>query len=192
VGSALRVEAPRDGVLMEVTAAPGSIVMAGAAMGQVVADDVLWVRVPLYAGDRSAVARAAPATVTTLGTDGVTLTATFVDAPPRADPAAATTDVTYALTGSVRALRPGERVMVAIPLASSEEALVVPWSAVVYDVEGGTWVYRVVKPHVYARARVAVRHVVEALAVLARGPAPGTPVVIAGVAELFGTEFGAK
>jgi RND family efflux transporter MFP subunit len=191
-GSALRVEAPRDGVLMDVTAAPGSNVMAGAALGQVVADDILWVRVPLYAGDRSAVARGAAATVTPLGETGLSIPATYVEAPPRADASAATTDVTYALGGSARVLRPGERVMVAVPLGSSEEALIVPWSAVVYDVDGGTWVYRVVKSHVYARARVEVRHVIGDQAVLARGPGPGTQVVTAGVAELFGTEFGAK
>jgi multidrug efflux pump subunit AcrA (membrane-fusion protein) len=83
-------------------------------------------------------------------------------------------------------------VTVAVPLASSEQALVVPISAVVYDVEGGTWVYGVVGPHVYSRMRIEVRHVTGGLAVLARGPAPGTRVVSAGVAELFGTEFGAK
>lgn len=191
VASALRVEAPRDGVLMDVTAAPGSTVMAGAALGQVVSDDVLWVRVPLYAGDLATVARDAPATVTTLGTAGSSFQATFVEAPPRADATAATTDITYELAG-VQGLRPGERVMVAVPLVSSEEALVVPWSAVVYDVEGGTWVYGVVEPHVYARTRIEVRHVNSGLAVLARGPAPGTQVVSAGVAELFGTEFGGK
>jgi membrane fusion protein, heavy metal efflux system len=189
--SALRVEAPRDGVLMDVTAAPGSIVMAGAAMGQVVADDVLWVRVPLYAGDLSGVARDAPATVTGLGA-GPSFPASLVDAPPRADAVAATAELAYVLAPGTRGLRPGERVTVAVPLVSSEESLVVPWSAVVYDVEGGTWVYRLVKPHVYARTRVEVRHVAGELAVLARGPAAGTEVVAAGAAELFGAEFGAK
>jgi RND family efflux transporter MFP subunit len=192
VASSLRVEAPRDGVLMDVTAAPGSTVMAGASMGLVVSDDILWVRVPLYAGDLAAVARGSSATVTTLGPGGPSYAAAFIDAPPRADPGAATTEVAYALMQGVRGLRPGERVMVTIPLVSSEEALVAPWSAVVYDVEGGTWVYTVVKPHVYARSRVELRHVTEGLAVLARGPSTGTQVVTAGVAELFGTEFGAK
>jgi RND family efflux transporter MFP subunit len=190
--SAVRVEAPRDGVLMDVTAAPGSTVMAGASMGQVVSDDILWVRVPLYAGDLAAVARDLPATVTSLGRGGESHEAKYIDVPPRPDATAATLDIAYAMAPGVRALRPGERVTVAVPLVSSEEALVVPWSAIVYDVEGGTWVYSVVKSHVYARARVEVRHVTSGLAVLARGPAPGSQVVTAGVAELFGTEFGAK
>jgi RND family efflux transporter MFP subunit len=192
VASALRVEAPRDGVLMDVTAAPGSIVMAGQTLGLVVADDVLWVRVPLYAGDLTSVARGAAASVTLLGESGTAHQATSVTAPPRADAAAATTDVWYALPAGVRNLRPGERVIVGLPLLTAEEALVVPWSAIVYDVEGGTWVYRVVKPHVYARTRVEVRHVYGGQAMLSRGPEPGTQVVTAGVAELFGTEFGGK
>jgi multidrug efflux pump subunit AcrA (membrane-fusion protein) len=177
---------------MDVTAAPGSTVMAGASMGQVVSDDILWVRVPLYAGDLAAVARDLPATVTSLGRGGEAHEAKYIDVPPRPDATAATLDIAYAMAPGVRALRPGERVTVAVPLVSSEEALVVPWSAIVYDVEGGTWVYSVVKSHVYARARVEVRHVTSGLAVLARGPAPGSQVVTAGVAELFGTEFGAK
>lgn len=192
VASALRVEAPRDGVLVDVSVAPGSTVMAGGAMGLVVADDVLWVRVPLYVGDLPSVARSEPATVTPLGAAGRSFAARLIDAPPRADAAAASTELAYELEATVEELRPGERVMVAVPLVTSEEALVAPWSAVVYDIEGGTWVYAVKAPHVYARARVEVRRVAGGLAVLARGPAPGTQVVSEGVAELFGSEFGAK
>jgi len=38
--------------------------------------------------------------------------------------------------------------------------------------------------------RVEILRVEGDLAILARGPAPGTAVVVVGVAELFGTEFG--
>ena len=44
--------------------------------------------------------------------------------------------------------------------------------------------------HVYVRRRVEVSHVIGDLAVLARGPAEGTVVVVIGAAELFGAEFG--
>jgi membrane fusion protein, heavy metal efflux system len=73
---------------------------------------------------------------------------------------------------------------------ASEESLVVPWSAVTHDINGGAWVYENVAPQQYARRRVEVRRVVGSLAVLARGPAVGAKVVTAGVAELFGAEFG--
>ena len=72
----------------------------------------------------------------------------------------------------------------------SEESLVVPWSAVMHDINGGTWVYENIAPQQYARRRVDVRRVVDGRAVLARGPAIGAKVVTAGAAEIFGTEFG--
>ena len=55
---------------------------------------------------------------------------------------------------------------------------------------GGAWVYLNVEGHVYRRQRVELRHVLGDVAVLARGPGVGGKVVSAGVAELFGTEFG--
>jgi hypothetical protein len=51
-------------------------------------------------------------------------------------------------------------------------------------------VYEQTAERTYVRRRVAVRHVVEATAVLASGPPPGSAVVVAGAAELFGTETG--
>jgi hypothetical protein len=42
----------------------------------------------------------------------------------------------------------------------------------------------------YARERVLVRHVSGDIAALDDGPPPGAQVVIAGAAELFGTETG--
>ena len=66
----------------------------------------------------------------------------------------------------------------------------IPWSAVVHDVHGGTWVYEQTAPHQFVRRRVEVLHVDRGVAVLGAGPPAGTSVVTAGVAELFGTEFG--
>jgi RND family efflux transporter MFP subunit len=190
--AAIAVEAPRSGVLMDLTAAPGSTVVAGSSLGQVVSDDTLWVRVALYTGDVPKANASAPVTVTRLGEAGKSWTATLVTAPPRADAATATADITFALPPGTRGLRPGERVMVGLPLSRAEDSLVVPWSSVLYDIDGGTWVYVVSGSHVYSRRRVELRYVLGGRAVLARGPEPGALVVSAGAAELFGTEFGAK
>jgi hypothetical protein len=76
-------------------------------------------------------------------------------------------------------------------LVGSEDGLVVAYSAIVRDVQGGEWVYESLSGQKYMRRRVEVRYITGSLAVLARGPAPGTQVVITGVSELFGTEFGA-
>ena len=78
-----------------------------------------------------------------------------------------------------------------------------PWSAVVYDIHGGTWVYEQIgeRTRTFVRRRVDVEYVVGDTAVLAHGgtagnrvvataPPAGTLVVVAGAAELFGTETG--
>jgi membrane fusion protein, heavy metal efflux system len=70
------------------------------------------------------------------------------------------------------------------------ESLVVPRAALLYDYQGGTWVYERKAPLTYARRRVRLDHLRGNLAVLLEGPKPGAEVVTLGAAELFGTEFG--
>ena len=70
------------------------------------------------------------------------------------------------------------------------EYLVIPASAVLYDIHGGTWVYIQASPHVFSRRRVEVSHMSGEMAVLARGLNQGDRVVTAGAAEIYGTEFG--
>ena len=53
-----------------------------------------------------------------------------------------------------RRRRPGERVSVQLPLTGAEQALVVPTAAVVYDLNGGTWVYEATGATTFARRRV--------------------------------------
>ena len=65
-----------------------------------------------------------------------------------------------------------------------------PWGAIVTDIHGGTWVYEKVADRTYSRKRIGVRFVAGETAVLSNGPPAGTTVVVAGAAELFGTETG--
>jgi len=88
-------------------------------------------------------------------------------------------------------LRPGERVMVELPLARTERGLLVPEAAVLYDIHGDAWVYEDLGDSAYARRRVQIARHTGGRAVIARGLAEGVKVVTAGAAELFGTEFGA-
>jgi hypothetical protein len=67
---------------------------------------------------------------------------------------------------------------------------VVPYSAVLYDAKGDTWVYANPEPYAYVRERVTVDYIQGDQAVLTDGPPEGTPVVTVGAAELYGTEFG--
>jgi hypothetical protein len=67
---------------------------------------------------------------------------------------------------------------------------VIPYSAVLYDAKGDTWVYVNPEPLTYVRERIIVDFIQRSQAVLTDGPAPGTAVVTVGAAELYGTEFG--
>jgi hypothetical protein len=66
---------------------------------------------------------------------------------------------------------------------------VVPYSALLYDPEGRTWIYTGDEPRTFVRQEVVVDYIDEGVAVLTEGPAVGTVVASVGVAELYGTEF---
>jgi hypothetical protein len=98
--------------------------------------------------------------------------------------------VYYVLSGNSGTFRPGERVLVEIPLTTTEQGLVVPDTAVLYDIHGATWVYEDLGGNAYARRRIEVARHAADRAVVSRGLTDGVKVVTAGAAELFGTEFG--
>lgn len=66
---------------------------------------------------------------------------------------------------------------------------VVPYSALLYDPEGGTWVYTSDEPRTFVRHPVEVDYIEGDVAVLSSGPDVGTVVASVGVAEIYGTEF---
>ena len=194
--AALDVIAPDTGVLRNVHAAPGQMVASGAQLFEILNQSVVWVRVPVYSGDVTTIAGDKPARVGLMGTSASAggyykaVTARPVEAPPSADPLGSTVDLFYELDNKDGALSPGQKVGVTLNLRDEQQSLVVPWSAVVFDVYGGAWVYENTGPHAYVRRRVQVRHVVDNQAVLATGPAAGANVLVQGAAEVFGFEMG--
>jgi cobalt-zinc-cadmium efflux system membrane fusion protein len=190
----IAIVSPRDGYLRVQHASVGQIVSAGAPLFEVMDYDPIWIKAPIYAGELPTIAENEPARVAGLGDadPADARTAEPVQAPPSADPQAATVDLFYQLVNSDGRLRPGQRLNVTLPLREKAERLVAPWSAVVHDIYGGTWVYVSTAPQHYVRRRVQVPFVVGDLAVIESGLEEGVQVVTAGVAELFGTEFGAS
>ena len=180
------------GVLAELHAATGQLVPAGAPLFAVHVLERLWVRVPVYSSDQNATNAESPATVTPLGSwsGQVGRVAQPIGGPPSANPLANSIDLFYELDNADGAFRAGQRVQVSVDLKASGEHLVVPWSAVLQDIHGGSWVYVQRAPGVYVRTRVDLQQVAGDVAVLARGPDPGVEVVTVGVAELAGSEFG--
>lgn len=74
------------------------------------------------------------------------------------------------------------------PAAGQQPTLT--YAALIYDAEGGTWVYTSPGPRVYVRAKVDVAAIRGDQVVLSAGLPPGTAVVIVGAAELYGAELG--
>ena len=68
--------------------------------------------------------------------------------------------------------------------------LVVPYSALIYDNNGGTWIYTSPDPLTYVRTAVTVDFIEGDMVVLADGPGVGTDVATVAVAELYGTDTG--
>ena len=66
--------------------------------------------------------------------------------------------------------------------------LVVPSEAVFVDTSGVWWVFTSPEPNHFVRVEIDLLRQQDGRAFLAFGPAPGTEVVIVGVAQLFGVE----
>lgn len=188
----LILEAPAEGLLRNVSARPGQYLPTGGALFEVADLRRLWVRVPVYVGDLSDVDVKADAAIgdLTMQPGQAQRSARPAIAPPSANAGAGTVDFYFDLDNRDERFRPGQRVGATMTLKSEAKSLTVPWSAVIHDIHGGTWVYEETGLREYVRRRVSVRRVVEETAVLAVGPAAGARVVVAGAAELFGTETG--
>jgi RND family efflux transporter MFP subunit len=187
----LVVTAPIDGVVNTVQAAPGQTVHSGANLMQIARLDRVWVRVPVYAGEARELHLDEGATILRLGeaTDAPGLAARRVAAPPSATPAASAIHVTFEPPAG-SGLQPGERVHVRLEGRATRTGHVISAGALLHDINGGVWVYERTAPRTYARRRVEVEDTIGGLALLARGPASGKPIVTEGAAELFGVEFG--
>jgi len=66
----------------------------------------------------------------------------------------------------------------------------IPYSAVIYDLQGKTWAYTSPEPLTFLRQPVTVLDIEGDTAILADGPPAGTQVATVGVAELYGADTG--
>jgi cobalt-zinc-cadmium efflux system membrane fusion protein len=189
--NALVIEAPQEGIIRVENAVAGEGVAAGAPLFEVMNSTVVWVKIPVYVGELEEIAADQPARLSNLedrlGAKGVM--ARPVSAPPTAMPLAATADLYFEIENKNGHFRPGQKVNASVALREEREGLVIPWSAIVFDINGGTWVYESLGEQKFSRRRVQVKYVTESTAVLASGPAVGANIVTVGAAELLGTEF---
>jgi hypothetical protein len=167
------------------------VVAAGTALAQLATHDPLWVRVPVYAGDLLAFDLARGARIAGLGDPSGTgdRVATPVSAPPSADARAASVDRFFELSNTDARFLPGQAVRATLTLRGDDRGLTVPASALLLDAQGKSWVYERSAPHSFTRRRIEVdAQLGDDL--IAQGLTPGVEVVVAGAAELWGTEFG--
>lgn len=161
------------------------------------------VRVPLNASDVANIDRTRPALVVTLddddddNSDDVGTEAFEIkdlddindvedDATDEAD-----TVLHFEVNNTDQKFSPGQRVGVRFAMSGSgEKRVVVPYSAVIYDLQGATWVYVSPEPLVFVREPITIDYVQGDMAILSDGPAVGTEVATVGVAELYGADTG--
>ena len=103
--------------------------------------------------------------------------------------AAAPNTLYFKVKSGTQGLQAGQNVGVRLAEpGSNTPKKVVPYSAILYDLTGDTWVYTNPEPSVFVRERVDIERIDKDLAVLNTGPAVGTQVVTIGAAELYGAE----
>ena len=185
------ITAPTSGTVQTVMAQVGQVVSVGAPILEIVDLRRVWVRVSVYAGQVHEIDHDAFASMTDLSRRIEPKKLKPVNAPPTADPIAASIDLYYELENDANDFHPGERVTVSVPFQGEAESLVVPRASIVRDFNGVAWVYIRTAEHEFRRKRVSIRITTEELAILDGGVAVNSDVVVDGAAELFGTEFGA-
>jgi membrane fusion protein, multidrug efflux system len=153
----------------------------------------VWVRVPLSESDLKTVDRGQPASILPLAVDDAApgVPAKLIEKPAVKDPNEASTALYYAVDSASSSMVAGQRVRVELALTGSgKPQKIVPYSSVIYDLNGDTWTYTNPEPLTFLRHPISVDYIEGDMAVLTDGPPPGTTIVTVGAAELFGTEFG--
>jgi len=186
------LKSPVDGVIQRIHVAPGQAVPASTLLFEVSGQDPVWVRVPVYVGDVAKIDQHKEAIIQPLGnlSNINVYKAQPVDGPPLSDPNSVSSDLFFEISNPDGFFRTGQKVSVLLTQLGSGNRIVIPWSAVMYDINGGNWVYLRTAPYTYSRRRVEVSSVIDGLAVLTRGINKDNEIVTVGAAELFGTEFG--
>ena len=189
---AIAIPSPLTGIVRATQVRPGEMVAAGAPLFEVMNDDVLWVKVPVYVGDLEEIDSSTPARLTLLNgrhSEG-DLIVKRAALPPTAVPLAAAVDIYYELPNPDRKYQPGQKIAAHLTLKGDVKQFALPWSAVIHDIYGGQWVYEQTDERKFVRRRVDIGWIDGEWAAVTRGAHAGMKVVTAGAAEIAGTEFG--
>lgn len=171
-----------------------------AQMGDKVANpNQLWVRVPINGTDKKLVARNQPARLLASAIDDEEdsddeeddMLVKLDELPGQDDDEDSA--LYYKVDSAITGLLSGQKVFVDVSLSDGAVLRkVIPYAALIYDADGGTWIYVEDDPatRTFVRYPVTVDFIDGDLVVLTEGPPAGTKVVTVGGQELFGAETG--
>tara|TARA_R100000935_G_C2839093_1_gene169971 strand:- start:3589 stop:4758 length:1170 start_codon:yes stop_codon:yes gene_type:complete len=184
------IEAPMDGIIQQVYVGSGQSITAGKPIIDIASVTSLWVKVPIYSGDVSGLNLSQPATIQKLSNSDhkISLEAKIATSPVNTT-GSSLTDIFYEIDNANNAFMPGEKVNVFLSKGISEKNMAVPYQAILYDYNGGEWVYVRTEAQTFVRKRVKIGHVSNSMATIIQGLQLGEEVVTTGAPELFGTEF---
>jgi hypothetical protein len=74
-------------------------------------------------------------------------------------------------------------------ISSTPPKFAIPYSAIIYGLQGETWVYIVVKPLEFVRTPVEIDHIENGVVILTKPPPIPGEIVSVGASELFGSEY---
>ena len=183
----LRPSAAKRIGLATTTVAVGSVDRNLVVPGTVVATDgngSVAVRVTLPGASAGSVDASRPARI--LGLGGREDLIAPAQAPPPGRPGGGGARY-YRLDGST--VHPGQKLRVQLAQKGGGQKETVPYSSVIYWIDGGAWVYTQIAPLTFVRAPIVIDEVDGDTAVLTSGPPAGTRIVSVGGEELLGTEF---
>jgi len=183
----VNLTSPISGVITQAHAVDGQLLLQGDPVWTIGDWSTLWLRVPVFEGDLAAVRRDAPAFVR-YSRSGPAKECAPVQFPVPTKPLTRTIDVVYVVDNRDGAFRPGQALVVGLPLAGQTDAVVVPRSAVVYDTWGTAFVYVQPEPQEFVRRRVELGPPTAAGFPIVHGVAAGEVVVTTGAAALHAEE----
>jgi len=195
----LSITSPQTGTIVAVHVSPGQYVPAATPLVTVMNLDQPWLRVLVPEADLERLDHTKPLAVT-LGADGkkskkLSGTATRLALVPEVDRVKHTATVLYAFKPPPGAtLAKDQLLTVRVPLHKAKTESIVPYSAIVFDAYGGSWVYLQkskddAKTHIFERRRVELGPSLGERVVVRPPLGESDRVVVTGAGMLFSREF---
>lgn len=182
------LESPISGSITAIHVAAHQFVAAGDPLWTVSDWSQLWLRVPVFEADWPRINDLASAQFSLPGL-AATYSAIPVATPQPSDAARRTIDRFYRVDNPTGTWRPGQAVAVALPTKAASDRLVVPFSAVLWDAQGGTWLYLRAGDDEFRRQRVELGRRIGDDVVIERGLSAKNEAVVTGAQSLYGEEF---